>query len=124
MENGIFPLNYINLGCLGPKEKDPAPGRLNYTSHRPDAQISTSVGSNQLTGNYREINRFCASLHESLDDVAKSQPLYVYIFPLVVAAFLEKLEIAREKADADANSLILLPEFSVYSYVVGQITGD
>ena len=82
------------------------------------------VGSNQLTGNYREINRFCASLHESLDDVAKSQPLYVYIFPLVVAAFLEKLEIGREKADADANSPILLPEFSVYSYAVGQITGD
>lgn len=51
-----------------------APARLNYTSHRPDAQISAFlVAFNQLTGNYREINHFCASLHEPLDDVAKSQ---------------------------------------------------
>lgn len=37
-------MNYINLGCLGLREKDPAPGRLNYTSQRPDAQISSFLG--------------------------------------------------------------------------------
>lgn len=42
LENGIFVELYQPR--LSWKGKDPAPGRLNYTSQRPDAQISSLLG--------------------------------------------------------------------------------
>lgn len=44
-----------------------------YVASSRRTNLSLPRSFNQLTGNYREINHFCASLHEPLDDVAKSQ---------------------------------------------------
>lgn len=44
-----------------------------YVASSRRTNLSFPRSFNQLTGNYREINHFCASLHEPLDDVAKSQ---------------------------------------------------
>lgn len=74
-----YSLNYINLGCLGRGRIQLRVGwiiRRNVQTHKSQA---CSVRLNQLTGNYREINHFCASLHESLDDVAKSRALCIFL---------------------------------------------
>lgn len=78
LENG-YSLNYINLGCLGKGRIQLRVGwiiRRNVQTHKSQA---CSVRLNQVTGNYREINHFCASLHESLDDVAKSRALCIFL---------------------------------------------
>lgn len=74
-----YSLNYINLGCLGRGRVQLRVSwiiRRNVQTHKSQA---CSVRLNQLTGNYREINHFCASLHESLDDVAKSRALCIFL---------------------------------------------
>lgn len=68
------------------------PEPLNYTSYRPDAQISGATETSslrscraanlkRLTGHYREINHFRGLLHELLRRATKSRLPLVFFRP-------------------------------------------